>query len=245
LTAVAAAFSRGGDRPTTVDPAGRRLHCRPCGLQADGSGGRSPAAAAPERRPHRRDDFATAIARAEFAEGAERRWRSVGARRATWLPGPRRGVVGALARCISCASADDRDRRRGRPGRRLAVGGGRSNDRHMLGTFPQAFSHVGLINSALNLCRRQGPAEERTTPPLMHSPPENRGSSQPEQGPVLCRRASLTCRKACRKNRVRPAAGRPCAPVQQCAGGLLASVARPTAATQRASSSLLLPTAAA
>jgi GH15 family glucan-1,4-alpha-glucosidase len=31
----------------------------------------------------------------------------------------------------------------------------------MLGNFPQAFSHVGLINSALNLCRQQGPAEER------------------------------------------------------------------------------------
>jgi GH15 family glucan-1,4-alpha-glucosidase len=32
-----------------------------------------------------------------------------------------------------------------------------------LGNFPQAFSHVGLINSALNLSRQQGPAEERAT----------------------------------------------------------------------------------
>jgi GH15 family glucan-1,4-alpha-glucosidase len=31
----------------------------------------------------------------------------------------------------------------------------------MLGNFPQAYSHVGLINCALNLSRKQGPAEER------------------------------------------------------------------------------------
>jgi GH15 family glucan-1,4-alpha-glucosidase len=31
----------------------------------------------------------------------------------------------------------------------------------MLGNFPQAYSHVGLINSALNLSRRVGPADER------------------------------------------------------------------------------------
>jgi GH15 family glucan-1,4-alpha-glucosidase len=31
----------------------------------------------------------------------------------------------------------------------------------MLGNFPQAYSHVGLINSALNLSRQTGPAEER------------------------------------------------------------------------------------
>lgn len=31
----------------------------------------------------------------------------------------------------------------------------------MLGNFPQAFSHVGLINTALNLARASGPAEER------------------------------------------------------------------------------------
>jgi GH15 family glucan-1,4-alpha-glucosidase len=33
--------------------------------------------------------------------------------------------------------------------------------RRMLGNFPQAFSHVGLINTALNLARWKGPAEER------------------------------------------------------------------------------------
>ena len=31
----------------------------------------------------------------------------------------------------------------------------------MLGNFPQAYSHVGLINCALNLSQQTGPAEER------------------------------------------------------------------------------------
>ncbi|HSK42132.1 MAG TPA: glycoside hydrolase family 15 protein, partial [Arenibaculum sp.] len=31
----------------------------------------------------------------------------------------------------------------------------------MLGNFPQAFSHIGIINTALNLARLDGPAEER------------------------------------------------------------------------------------
>lgn len=31
----------------------------------------------------------------------------------------------------------------------------------MPGTFPEAYSHVGLINTALNLARRVGPADER------------------------------------------------------------------------------------
>ncbi|HEX5459294.1 MAG TPA: glycoside hydrolase family 15 protein [Steroidobacteraceae bacterium] len=34
----------------------------------------------------------------------------------------------------------------------------------MLGNFPQAYSHVGLINTALNLARRVGPADERASP---------------------------------------------------------------------------------
>ncbi len=33
--------------------------------------------------------------------------------------------------------------------------------RRMLGNFPQAFSHVGIVNTALNLARRDGPAEDR------------------------------------------------------------------------------------
>ena len=31
----------------------------------------------------------------------------------------------------------------------------------MLGNFPQAYCHVGIINCALNLSRQKGPAEER------------------------------------------------------------------------------------
>ncbi|HEY2135244.1 MAG TPA: hypothetical protein VGH49_05110, partial [Xanthobacteraceae bacterium] len=34
----------------------------------------------------------------------------------------------------------------------------------MLGNFPQAYSHVGLINCALNLSRLMGPAEQRAEP---------------------------------------------------------------------------------
>jgi GH15 family glucan-1,4-alpha-glucosidase len=35
----------------------------------------------------------------------------------------------------------------------------------MLGNFPQAYSHVGLINAALSLCREMGPVAERAEPP--------------------------------------------------------------------------------
>jgi GH15 family glucan-1,4-alpha-glucosidase len=38
----------------------------------------------------------------------------------------------------------------------------------MLGNFPQAYSHVGLINCALNLSRQKGPTEERAE---THGPP--------------------------------------------------------------------------
>jgi len=39
----------------------------------------------------------------------------------------------------------------------------------MLGNFPQAYSHVGLINCALGLSRQKGPVEERAesqAPPI-------------------------------------------------------------------------------
>jgi hypothetical protein len=39
----------------------------------------------------------------------------------------------------------------------------------MLGNFPQAYSHVGLINSALSLSRETGPVEERAEPPALLS----------------------------------------------------------------------------
>jgi GH15 family glucan-1,4-alpha-glucosidase len=38
------------------------------------------------------------------------------------------------------------------------------DDRRLLGNYPQAFSHVMLINTARNLAREHGPAEERTEP---------------------------------------------------------------------------------
>jgi GH15 family glucan-1,4-alpha-glucosidase len=33
--------------------------------------------------------------------------------------------------------------------------------RRLLGNFPQAFSHVGLVNTAMNLGNREKPAEQR------------------------------------------------------------------------------------
>ncbi len=33
--------------------------------------------------------------------------------------------------------------------------------RRLLGNFPQAFSHIGLVNTAFNLVKRRGPAEQR------------------------------------------------------------------------------------
>jgi GH15 family glucan-1,4-alpha-glucosidase len=42
----------------------------------------------------------------------------------------------------------------------------------MLGNFPQAYSHVGLINSALALSREMGPAEERAEPQRPHATAE-------------------------------------------------------------------------
>jgi len=34
--------------------------------------------------------------------------------------------------------------------------------RRQLGNFPQAFSHIGLVNSAVNLSRAVGPVSQRT-----------------------------------------------------------------------------------
>ena len=46
----------------------------------------------------------------------------------------------------------------------------------MLGNFPQAYSHVGLINCALNLSRQTGPARSglnrrAAVPPFLSPPP--------------------------------------------------------------------------
>jgi GH15 family glucan-1,4-alpha-glucosidase len=37
-----------------------------------------------------------------------------------------------------------------------------ANARRLLGNFPQAFSHIGLVNTARNLSRAGGPAEQRS-----------------------------------------------------------------------------------
>jgi hypothetical protein len=37
--------------------------------------------------------------------------------------------------------------------------------RRQLGNFPQAFSHIALINSAFNLTRAEKPAEQRSELP--------------------------------------------------------------------------------
>ena len=36
-------------------------------------------------------------------------------------------------------------------------------EKRQLGNFPQAFSHVALVNTAFNLTRSEGPAEQRAT----------------------------------------------------------------------------------
>jgi GH15 family glucan-1,4-alpha-glucosidase len=43
-----------------------------------------------------------------------------------------------------------------------------------MGNFPQAFSHVALVNTAYNLTRYQGPVEERARPndAALHQEPE-------------------------------------------------------------------------
>jgi GH15 family glucan-1,4-alpha-glucosidase len=48
--------------------------------------------------------------------------------------------------------------------------------RRMLGNFPQAFSHVSLVDTALNLSRPAGPAHARASRP---SPPASPGSPRP------------------------------------------------------------------
>jgi GH15 family glucan-1,4-alpha-glucosidase len=38
--------------------------------------------------------------------------------------------------------------------------------RRQVGNFPQAFSHVALVNSAFNLSRAEKPAEQRSEQPV-------------------------------------------------------------------------------
>jgi GH15 family glucan-1,4-alpha-glucosidase len=48
-----------------------------------------------------------------------------------------------------------------------------TGSRRQVGNFPQAFSHVALINSALNLTRAAGPTQQRAK----HQPPKASESS--------------------------------------------------------------------
>jgi GH15 family glucan-1,4-alpha-glucosidase len=50
-----------------------------------------------------------------------------------------------------------------------------------LGNFPQAFSHVGLVNTAYNLARVTGPAQQRAG---RDGPPRAAGRDQPAAGPA-------------------------------------------------------------
>jgi GH15 family glucan-1,4-alpha-glucosidase len=54
----------------------------------------------------------------------------------------------------------------------------------MLGNFPQAYSHVGLINCALNLSRQRGPTEERAEsegPPITLPSPSDKLCGYPRR----------------------------------------------------------------
>src|SRR5499427_4980142 len=58
----------------------------------------------------------------------------------------------------------------------------------MLGNFPQAYSHVGVINCALNLSRQKGPAATRATSPVATNIPSSPEFSRIQQAEVLgCR----------------------------------------------------------
>jgi GH15 family glucan-1,4-alpha-glucosidase len=50
----------------------------------------------------------------------------------------------------------------------------------MLGNFPQAYSHVGLINSALSMSREMGPAKERAVPRLPQVDAASAAAARPE-----------------------------------------------------------------
>jgi hypothetical protein len=50
----------------------------------------------------------------------------------------------------------------------------------LLGNFPQAFSHIGLINTAHNLATSKGPAQQRAE----HVAPRKPEKAQPVAAPV-------------------------------------------------------------
>jgi GH15 family glucan-1,4-alpha-glucosidase len=52
-------------------------------------------------------------------------------------------------------------------------------ERRLLGNFPQAFSHIGLVNTARNLSRHGGPAEHRQDSAGENEPPLGDGDRKP------------------------------------------------------------------
>ena len=52
--------------------------------------------------------------------------------------------------------------------------------KRQLGNFPQAFSHVALVNTAFNLTRSEGPAEQRAA---RHGKPGRRAPIRPPTPP--------------------------------------------------------------
>ena len=87
-------------------------------------------------------------------------------------PDRRRGrlpavLVLARRRAAACSDRDDEARDAVRAAARLsqrsrpARGGVRPGEKRQLGNFPQAFTHVGLVNSAYNLSHHASPHEQR------------------------------------------------------------------------------------
>jgi hypothetical protein len=69
----------------------------------------------------------------------------------------------------------------------------------MLGNFPQAYSHVGLINCALNLSRQSGPTEEGALSEMR--PPKADTKSPEVQGAQQAIRDENERRKGARREK--------------------------------------------
>ncbi len=85
--------------------------------------------------------------------------------------------------------------------------------RRMLGNFPQAFSHVGLVNTAFNLTRRASPIRQRSEgeapPPAPLTPPLSPGRPGASVRRASRRPARASRRRAGRHGPARRAGARP------------------------------------
>ena len=66
--------------------------------------------------------------------------------------------------------------------------------KRQLGNFPQAFSHVGIVNSANNLAARGGPAEQRARAAGHPASPEVRRRPRRIERPAIEGRRGLRMR---------------------------------------------------